>query len=114
MRRHVIYLSLSVLMLFTSLITSGQNIIQQEYFIHKDANSFMNNVPLSLLDIADKIDSDATIHIKADRLVKQRDILQCLNISPEYSFSLKREKTSFLNTQKQYKYYQQYYKGVKV
>lgn len=114
MRRHLIYLSLSILFLFCGLSTFGQNRVRQADFIHKDANSYMKNVPLPLMDIADKIDSDATIHIKDDRLVKQSDILQCLNISPEYSFSMKRESTSFLNTQKQYKYYQQYYKGVRV
>ncbi|HRO09303.1 MAG TPA: M4 family metallopeptidase [Saprospiraceae bacterium] len=114
MKHHLIYSSFILLFLFWGLSAFGQNRVQKAEFIHEDANSFMKNVPSPLKDIADKIDADGTIHIKHDRYVTEKDILQLLSIKPEFSFSKKRENTSYLNAQKKYKYYQQFYKGIRV
>jgi hypothetical protein len=105
---------LLVLFLLIQSYSVSQTRIDKADFLNKSANSFMENVPNDIYSIVDRIEPDGSLKIKSDNLLSQEEILSVLGISNEHSFELTRENESYISSDIKYKYYQQYYKSIKV
>ncbi|MBK7809247.1 MAG: right-handed parallel beta-helix repeat-containing protein [Saprospiraceae bacterium] len=114
MKRFASWVIFSIVFISVNSEIVGQNRIAKADFLNKSANLFMDNVSADIYSIAERIEPDGSFKIKNDSEPTKEEILKILGLTNDYTFELKRENNSYLDTQLKYKYYQQFYKNIRV
>ena len=99
----------------TMSLFSQKNVkIEKSSYLNKNENSFLDNVPIALLEISTKISSSGAIDLKPTRYTTEQEILSALGLEKEFTFKFRDEIPSKLIQSGKYKRYQQYYNGVRI
>lgn len=92
------FINVTLALLMLSIAGYSQSTVAKAGFMNKSANLFMGKVPSGIYSITKRVEPDGSFKINEGQELSEEEILNVLGISSEFTFELKRENNSYIDS----------------